>query len=214
MLLVEEKASYGNYGWLPKHLNRYGLNLNLNLTETSKPKTTSSLGWLNPSKYSLNVNMPSWLRPTPSIKPIVPKKTLVRPSIVTKTMRPKKTSFFSSIKSGFSSLFHSIGGLIGQVAPMVIQYNLAKQQMKMEANLARLKLQSQLQAGAGYPTGQQIPDGYPNSYPVPTNEPAPNGYPAQAYAPSQPSGSNMGKYLLIGGGVLAAVLLVTMMHRD
>lgn len=203
MLVIEEKKGYGDYGL---DLSKFHLNLNLKpLGAPSKPAPTTSTGWLDTSKFHLNLKMPNWLKPkmaTTAPKTLTPpKRTIVPPKV-------QKKSFFSSISSGLGSLFHSLGQTIGQLAPTILQYKLAKDQMKMQAQLARL----QMTGGGAYPA-PSVPAGgmaYPESTVPQTGVPA-GGAPAYY---NQPQQSNMGKYLLIGGGVLAAVLLVTLMHRD
>lgn len=203
MKIIEVKErSYGEYGL---NLSKYHLNINWGSLGAPKKTTTSSpnLGWLNPSKYHLSINMPNWLKPKPttSIIPNRPKITVVPPKV-------QNTSFLSKVKTGLGSLFHSIGNVLGQIAPTILQYKLAKEQMKMQANLAKLQYQSYLQNS---PVGE-------GTYPV-----SDVGYPQGAGYPSGAAGGagiyqrpqdNTGKYLLIGGGILAAVLLVTLMHRD
>jgi len=200
MIVIEERnREYGDYGLV---LSKYHLNINWGGLGAPKKTTTSSssIGWLNPSKYHLNINMPNWLKPKPttSIVPNRPKITVVPPKV-------QNTSFLSKVKSGLGNLFHSIGNVLGQIAPTIIQYKLAKEQMKMQADLAKLQYQSSLQSlpptgGVNYPTPNV---GYPQGA----------GYPSGAGIYQRPQ-NNTGKYLLIGGGILAAVLLFTLMNRD
>lgn len=152
---------------------------------------------LNLSKYHLNVNLPNWLKPTPKLTPV--KTTIVPPKV-------HHTSFVGKVKTGLGSIFNSIGNIFGQLAPAILQYRLAKEQMKMQANLARLQYQNAGDVPAGIPAGAYQQESYVQQG---------TGYPASAGGAyyNQPK-DNTGKYLLIGGGILAAVLLVTLMHRD